>query len=115
MLVKCNHLTYTVSGCNQSTVVSLIIPTKIISFLAFEFTLINDFTEKEGVFKHLAELFENYIYSNTVHTKTLYTLLVTITRPDHRLSKASTRRVWQPPFEFRSDSRSQVDIRKRLK
>ena len=43
---------------------------------------------RKGVFKQLTELFENQIY-NTFHTNTLHTLLVTITRLVHRLSKAS--------------------------
>ena len=43
------------------------------------------------MFEQLAELFANYIYNNTdsVHTNTLYTLLITITRPVHTLPKAS--------------------------
>ena len=52
---------------------------------------INNFSWKRGVFELLAELSENAIHNDTVHTNTLYTLLVTITRPVHRLSKASRR------------------------
>ena len=66
---------------------------------------------------------------HTVHTNTLYTLLVTITRPAYRLSKAIRHLAtpiralqklskgatfWQPPFELCSDSRSLISIRKRL-
>ena len=52
--------------------------------------VINDFTGM-GVFEQLSKLFDNYIYNNTVNTNILYTLLVTITRPVDRLSKASRR------------------------
>ena len=31
-----------------------------------------DFSQKGGVIKQLAKLFENLIYDNTVHTNTLY-------------------------------------------
>ena len=44
-------------------------------------------SQKRGVFELLAELFKKQIHNDTVHTNTL---LVTITRPVHRLSKASS-------------------------
>ena len=82
------------------------------SFLAFKFYGIHDFSRKEGVFEQLAELFKNYIYNNTVITNTL---LVTTTRLVHRLPKASKcsltpvqapqrlLHIWQPLFELHRD------------
>ena len=47
------------------------------------------FPRKGGLFEQLEELFENWIYNNTVHTNTLCTLPLTVIKPVHRLSKAS--------------------------